>query len=426
METIVAQASARGRAGVAVIRVSGPEAWGVCERLAGGVPVPRAATLRRLRDAQGATLDHALVLAFEEGRSFTGEQVVEFHLHGSVAVVAVVLREILGIDGVRPAEPGEFTRRAFEAGRIDLTEVEGLGDLLEAETEAQRKHAQRIMEGSIARLVDNWRADLVQALAMSEAAIDFADEDLPPDTWQLMRAPLDRVCGALQREVSGRRAAERVRDGFEVAIVGAVNAGKSTLLNALAGRDAAITSERAGTTRDVIEVRMEIGGLAVTLIDTAGLRDTEDEVELLGIARGKARAREADLRVFLKSDPDEVIADAAPEDIVLLGKADLWPQSGVSGKTGEGIDTLIGWIEDRLAMRASSSSSFSRERHFARLQAALEHLERARQEAGAESAQLEIVSEEIRHAVFLLDELVGRIGVEEVLGRIFSSFCIGK
>ena len=426
MDTIVAQASARGRAGVAVVRVSGPAAWRVCDRLAGVVPAPRVASLRRLRDAQGATLDQALVLGFEAGRSFTGERVVEFHLHGSVAVVSAVLREILAVDGVRPAEPGEFTRRAFEAGRIDLTEVEGLGDLLEAETEAQRKHAQRIMDGSLGRLVADWRADLLQALAMSEAAIDFADEDLPPETWHLMREPLDSVCSALAREVAGRRAAERVRDGFEVAIVGPVNAGKSTLLNALAGREAAITSAREGTTRDVIEVRMEIGGLAVTLIDTAGLRDTEDEIEQLGISRGVERARGADLRVFLRANPGDPVGEVGADDIVLLGKSDLWPEPGVSGKTGEGIDALIEQIEERLSERASSSSSFSRERHFARLKQALEHLERARQEAATEAAQLEIVSEEIRHAVFLLDELVGRIGVEDVLGRIFSSFCIGK
>jgi tRNA modification GTPase len=337
-----------------------------------------------------------------------------------------VLREVLAVEGVRAAEPGEFTRRAFEAGRIDLTEVEGLGDLLEAETEAQRKHAQRILEGSLAKLVAVWRADLLQALAMSEAAIDFADEDLPPETWHLMREPLDRVCVALAREVSGRRAAERIREGFEVAIIGPVNAGKSTLLNALAGREAAITSEREGTTRDVIEVRMDIGGLSVTLIDTAGLRETEDEIEQLGIARGVARARGADLRVFLKARPDDSVEAVEDDDIVLLGRADLWSRPGVSGKTGEGIDPLIAQIEARLAERASSSSAFSRERHFARLGQALAHLERARQEAQEDMAQLEIVSEEIRHAVFLLDELVGRIGVEEVLGRIFSSFCIGK
>lgn len=426
MDTIVAQASARGRAGVAVLRVSGPAAWPVCARIAGGLPAPRVAALRRLRDAAGETLDHALVLAFEEGHSFTGEQVVEFHLHGSPAVVAAAMRELLAHEGVRPAEAGEFTRRAFEAGRIDLTEVEGLGDLLEAETEAQRRHAQRILEGSLAAMVDDWRADLLQSLAMSEAAIDFSDEDLPPETWHLMREPLARVCSALRREVQGRCAAERIRDGFEVAIVGPVNSGKSSLLNALSKREAAITSEREGTTRDVIEVRMDIGGLAVTLIDTAGLRKTADEVEQMGIARGRQRASQADLRVFLKAHPDDPAENVSPDDIVLLGRADLWSLPGVSTRTGEGVENLIGEIERRLMERASGSSAFSRERHFARLDQALSHLERARDEAGDAAARLEIVSEEIRHAVFLLDELVGRIGVEEVLGRIFSSFCIGK
>lgn len=426
METIVAQASARGLAGVAVIRVSGPAAWRVCEAVAGGVPAPRRASLRRLRDGDGATLDHALVLVFEEGHSFTGEKVIEFQVHGGMAVVAAVLRAILATGGVRPAEAGEFTRRAFEAGRIDLTEVEGLGDLLAAETEAQRRHAQRIMDGSLARLVEDWRADLLQALAMSEAAIDFADEDLPPETWRLVREPLARVGAGLAREVAGRRAAERIREGFEVALVGPVNAGKSTLLNALAGREAAITSERAGTTRDVIEVRMDIGGLAVTLIDTAGLRETDDEIEQLGIERGRARARDADLRVFLKAHPEDPVDAVGPDDIVLLGRCDLWSRPGISAKTGEGIEALIAAIEARLSERASNSSAFSRERHFARLGAALEHLERARAEAAEDAPRLEIVSEEIRHAVFLMDELVGRIGVEEVLGRIFAAFCIGK
>ena len=426
MDTIVALASARGRAGVAVIRVSGPAAWDVCMALASDVPSPRVASLRRLKDRAGETLDEALVLCFAEGHSFTGEKVVEFQVHGSVAVVGSLLREILAIDGVRPAEAGEFTRRAFEAGRIDLTEVEGLGDLLEAETEAQRRHAQRIMEGSLSRLVADWRDDLLQALAMSEAAIDFADEDLPAETWTLMRDPLGRVCVALAKEVAGRRAAERVRDGFEVALVGPVNAGKSTLLNALAGREAAITSERAGTTRDVIEVRMEIGGLAVTLIDTAGLRETDDEIEQLGIERGRDRARNADLRVVLKARPEDEVDGVVDGDIILLGRCDLWSLPGISGKTGEGIEALICEIEDRLSSRAAESSAFSRERHFSRLQSAFVHLERARAEVEGAVPQLEIVSEEIRHAVFLLDELVGRIGVEEVLGRVFASFCIGK
>ena len=426
MDTIVAQASARARAGVAVIRVSGPSAWEVCAAIAGDVPPPRLASVRRLRDSSGEVLDHALVIAFEEGRSFTGERVVEFHIHGSPAVSAAVLRCVLGLDGVRPAEAGEFTRRAFEAGRLDLTEVEGLGDLLEAETDAQRRHAQKIMDGSLSRLVEGWREDLLQAMAMSEAAIDFADEDLPPETWQLMRAPLERVAAALAREVAGQNAAERIRDGFEVALIGPVNSGKSTLLNALAGREAAITSERAGTTRDVIEVRMDIGGLAVTLIDTAGLRETEDEVEKLGIARGRARARAADLRIYLKADPDEPVGDVGDDDMVLLGRCDLWSRPGISGKTGSGIEGLIAGIEERLSTRVAGSSTFSRERQFARLSQALEHLERARAEAETDAVRLEIVSEEVRHAVFLLDELVGRIGVEEVLGRIFASFCIGK
>jgi tRNA modification GTPase len=228
------------------------------------------------------------------------------------------------------------------------------------------------------------------------------------------------------KEVSGRGAAELIRDGFEVALIGPVNAGKSTLLNAIAGREAAITSEIAGTTRDVIEVRMDIGGLVVTLIDTAGLRSTGDAVEKLGIERGQSRARGADLRVFLKSQPEDDPTVADPDDIVLLGRCDLWSQPGISGKTGEGIEALLASIRRRLEGKVNGGSTFSRERHFSRLAEAAAHLERACDEVTKGDPQLEIVAEELRHALFLLDELVGGVGVEEVLGRIFSSFCIGK
>ena len=426
MDTIVALATARGKAGVAVVRVSGPLAWVAAGAVCGLLPEPRRAALRDFRDEAGALIDQGLLLLFPEGQSFTGEDVAEFHLHGSAAVVAAMLGRLLAMDGLRAAEPGEFTRRAFESGRLDLVQVEGLGDLIEAETESQRKLALRVLEGASHARVAAWRDDLVTALAMIEAALDFADEELPLDMTALVAEPLARAASSLRTECAGFRATERIREGFEVAIVGAVNAGKSTLLNRLAGREAAITSEVAGTTRDVIEVRMDIGGLAVTLIDTAGLRDTDDRVESIGIQRGQARARAADLRIYLKSAPDEGVDAQSIEDLVLLGKADLWGLEGVSGATGQGVDHLLSEVESRLSMRLSGSSVFSRARQFDKITSAAASAEIALEHLHKGSAAWELAAEEIRAALFQLEGLVGKVEPDDILGQIFSAFCIGK
>ncbi len=305
MDTIYALASARGKAGVAVVRISGPHAFPAARALAGDLPAPRRAGLRRLTSADGALLDEALVLLFEVGSSFTGEDVVELQLHGSTAVVRAVLTELSKQEGLRPAEPGEFTRRALENECLDLAQVEGLADLLDAETEAQRKQAVGVLSGALGDLAGAWRTDLIRAAALLEATIDFADEDVPVDVSPEVNALLDTTLESLERETAGTRIAERIREGFEVAIVGRPNAGKSTLLNAMAGREAAITSDIAGTTRDVIEVHMELAGLPVTVLDTAGVRDTEDQVEAIGVARALERAKAADLRVFLLEGADD-------------------------------------------------------------------------------------------------------------------------
>ena len=425
METIYALASARGRAGVAVVRISGSAAWSVTQMLAGTLPPPREARVRRLAHA-GTVLDEALVIVFPEGQSFTGEPAAELHLHGSTATVSAVLAALSRFPGLRLAEPGEFTRRAFENGRLDLAQVEGLADLVDAETEAQRKQALRVLSGAVGQRTEVWRAELVRAAALIEASIDFADEEVPVDVVPDVRAAVVALLGRLRDEVAAGRVAERVREGFEVAIVGVPNAGKSTLLNALARREVAITSSVAGTTRDVIEVRMDLGGLPVTLLDTAGLREGGDEIEQIGIERTRLRARDADLRVFLVDDegiPDGV--EPQPEDIVVRGKADLGGE-GVSGKTGQGMDALLRQIANVLSGRVIPSGVITHARHRLALERAIASLESVQDALDTRSAPLEVVAEDLRAARRALEGLVGRVDVEAVLGEIFSRFCIGK
>lgn len=428
MDTIFALATAHGKAGVAVIRISGPQAIVAGERLAGRLPDPRRAGLRLLRDSGGVRLDEALILTFEDRASFTGEQVVELQLHGSVAVVGAVLRELGTIDGLRQAEPGEFTRRALENGRLDLAQVEGLADLIEAETEAQRRQALRVLSGDLGTKAEGWRKDLIRAAALIEATIDFADEDVPVDVSPEVTELLDRVMSSLGAEIAGVSAAERVRSGFEVAIVGAPNVGKSTLLNALAGRDAAITSEFAGTTRDVIEVRMDIAGLPVTLLDTAGLRETQDKIEEIGIQRARERAGLADLRVFLVEDDQRPDFTPEADDIVLKAKADLLDdKSGaVSGVSGDGVANLIDLLSEKLSQRTANIGIATRERHRIAMERAVEALTAAKMFAAMGEDMTELAAEEMRTGIRALDALVGRIDVENLLDEIFASFCLGK
>ncbi|WP_127561225.1 tRNA uridine-5-carboxymethylaminomethyl(34) synthesis GTPase MnmE [Nioella ostreopsis] len=427
MDTIFALATAPGKAGVAVIRISGPDAFAVGSALAGTVPAPKEARLRRLSDGQGAHLDDALILTFQAPHSFTGEDVVEFQVHGSPATVKAVLAAISATGLARMAEPGEFTRRALENDRMDLAQVEGLADLIDAETEAQRVQALRVLSGSLGQLVEGWRENLLRAAALLEVTIDFADEEVPVDVTPEVVSLLSPVMEDLSREIAGVDVAERIRDGFEVAILGAPNAGKSTLLNALAGREAAITSDIAGTTRDVIEVRMDLRGLPVTVLDTAGLRDAEDEIERIGIDRARSRAEAADLRVFLKSSPDEQPNIALlPDDIVLLGKADLYGAEGISGTTGQGVSALIDRITETLSNRAARQVTATHARHAEAMRAALGALEAGMDEVKAGPDRTELAAEHLRSAIRRLDSLIGRIDVEMVLGEIFSRFCLGK
>jgi tRNA modification GTPase len=428
METIFALASAQGRGGVSVIRISGPDAFALAETLCGTVPEPRVTSLRILRGVDRAYLDQALVVSFSGPNSFTGEDVVEFHVHGSIAVVRSVL-EHLGRDWrARLAEPGEFTRRALENGKLDLPQVEGLADLIDAETEAQRKQAVRVLSGALGNKVERWRKDLIRAAALLEATIDFADEEVPVDVTPEVSGLLESVQLELKNEIAGSYVAERIRVGFEVALVGAPNSGKSTLLNRLAGRDAAITSEIAGTTRDVIEVRMDLRGLPVVFLDTAGLRESGDAIESIGIERAIQRAKNADLRVFLTEPDVPCMLSPLPDDICVRAKADLLPdpQEGISGKTGLGVTELIDRIASKLVERSSVVGIATHERHRSAMQRAVSEIQAALHALRRGSNFYDITAEELRSSIRALETLVGRIDVENLLDEIFSSFCLGK
>ena len=430
-DTIFALATARGRAGVAVVRISGPLAWEAAAKLVGDLPEPRSSALRVVRSADGEALDEALVLVFESGASFTGERVAEIQLHGSNATVSVVLSELSGISGVRLAEAGEFTRQALDNGCLDLAQVEGLADLIDAETEAQRRQALKVMQGSLSKKAAEWRELLLRAVALLEVTIDFADEEVPVNVGPEVLDLIARARFGMQKEAEGGVISARIRDGFEVAIVGRPNIGKSTLLNMLAKKEAAITSEIAGTTRDVIEVQMDLGGLPITLLDTAGLRISEDEIEILGVERAISRATSADIRVFLLepgNSADDLGVKVMEGDVVAFGKADLSKVGGlsISGKTGAGVEDLLLLLTKELESRAAGASSAVRERHRIALIDGVLALDGAEKHVMAGSEWSELAAEEMRQALRSLDSLIGRVDVENILDVIFSSFCIGK
>ncbi len=432
--TIFALASAPGRAAVAVVRVSGPAAGQALRALTGRrPPAPRRAVLRPLADpATGSLLDEALVLFFPAPASYSGEDVAELHLHGGRATVAAVLDALARLPGLRPAEAGEFTRRALAHGRLDLTAAEGIADLVAADTARQREQALAQMSGALARLYDGWRQRLLALMARQEAAIDFADEDVPDDVPANVAADAAALAGELRAHLADRRG-ERLREGLTVAILGAPNVGKSSLLNRLAGREAAIVSSEAGTTRDVVEVSLDVAGFAVTLADTAGLRPAPGGVEREGIARARRRAEDADLRLLLADAarwPEtwpQIAPLAGERALAIANKADLAPAPAaadlaVSCATGAGIDALIAAMGARFtAAWRGAAPAPTRARHRACLQqaaAALDQVCRAGEPA--------LAAENLRLAATALGRLTGRVDVEDILDAIFAEFCIGK
>jgi len=433
--TIVALASGALPAAIAVIRVSGPKTRNVLEAFCGGVPAPRHATLRDIGPPRLPAIDRGLVIWFPAPASFTGGDMAELHTHGSRAVVSEVIEAVLSLDSTRLAEPGEFARRAFENGKLDLTQVEGLADLISAETEAQRWQALAQAEGSLRALYEGWRAELLRAQALVEAGSDFADEgDVEADVALKAEAIVTSLLASISHHLADRRG-ERLRDGVRIVIAGPPNVGKSSLLNALAKRDVAIVSEEAGTTRDVLEVHLDLGGLPVILTDTAGLRETESKVEAEGVRRALSRTEQADVVLWLVDATAPVweppVALGTKPAIWILNKIDLGPQGTsqdciqISAKTGQGLDRLIEVLEEQAALIAETGSGaplMTRARH----RAELEDARAALQRFGDAPLSPELRAEELRIAAHHVGRLTGRIDVEEVLGAIFGEFCIGK
>lgn len=436
-DTIFALSSGAAPSGVAVIRLSGPAVRFGLETLIGSVPAPRQAALRTIRDPRGGEiLDRGLVLFFAEPASFTGEDVAELQVHGGRAVIASVLAALAGLPGYRAAEAGEFTRRAFENGRADLTEIEGLADLVAAETEMQRRLAIRQAEGGLRRLYEDWRRRLIRARALVEAGLDFVDEEDVPD--DVMAPAWDEAAGVaaeMAAHLDDQHWGERVRSGFEVVLLGEPNVGKSSLMNALVRREAAIVTAEPGTTRDLIEVSLDIGGHAVTLVDTAGLRETESVVEREGIARARRRADAADLILALsdKDSVSETIPDGPPV-IHVRTKADLIDSDSkreagaddiaISVRSGAGLEGLVRLIGDRLDLaRPMPAQLITRARQRDGVARALGYL---RELAAAGGAAVEVKAELLRSAADALGRITGKVDVEDLLDVIFSEFCIGK
>ncbi len=430
-DTIFALATAKGRAGVSVIRISGSGAFNAALEITKLNTPVRNPVVRNLLNKHNEIIDEALVIGFKGPASFTGEDVIELQCHGSIAVISSVFARLSDLDNCRMADPGEFTRRALMNNRLDLSQVEGLGDLIDAETELQQKQALLVMQGGLTDKVEEWRRDLIRAVALIEATIDFADEDVPQDVTPEVFELLTKTLDDLKEQVKGSFAAERIREGYEIAIVGPPNAGKSTLLNALAGREAAITSEIAGTTRDVIEVRMNINGLPVTLLDTAGLRETDDIVETIGVKRAIDRAKQADLRVFLNENGirSEYGISPSSDDIQVWSKSDLRPEQkglNVSSITGAGIDDLILEISNKLELKSSNTQVATHERHRVALTKAISYISEGKSIISDGYGFSEVAALEMHQGIYALNSLIGRVDVEHILDEIFSSFCLGK
>ena len=441
-DTIYALASGYGTAGVAVIRVSGPKANSVLSKISGEpTPKPRLASLRRLREIKtGYDIDDAIVIWFPGPASFTGEDIVEFHTHGGTAVISGIFSAISSIESCRMANPGEFTRRAFENRKLDLTSAEAVADLVAAETTEQRRQALAQYDGALANIYDGWRTKLTEILANTEVMIDFSDEEIPDDLNSTNKHNILCIKKVITQYIDDKNIGERIRTGFRVAIIGEPNVGKSSLLNKIAGREAAIVSKTKGTTRDIIEVHIQLGGYSVIIADTAGLRETQEEVESEGVRRARKLAEDADMKLVMfdathfpniaeiskKYLDDDAIAVFNKVDIInqpVPFELDFHKAFLISALTGEGLDPLLSTLQDKIQKRLKNAEipPLTRARHRESLEAVLDALGRA------ERAVLpELAAEDLRLAARALARITGRVDVEDVLDVIFMDFCIGK
>ena len=442
--TIYALSTGPGVSGIAVVRVSGKEAAEVVKQLTGDdLPVPRVAVLKKLKNSNtNEMIDEGIVLWFPGPNSYTGEDLAEFHVHGSRAVVSALHSSISGIKNCRLAEPGEFTKLAFQNGKINLLKAEGIADLVSAETEIQRKQAVEIMSGKSSDKFTSWRAKLLKILAHVEAKIDFPDEDLPKDTLDEIQKTSNQVSKEIEKVLDDQKVGERIREGFKIAIVGPTNAGKSSLLNYLSKRDVAIVSEIAGTTRDVIETHLNLDGYPVVVSDTAGIRESKNEIEKKGIKLALNRAEDADLKLIIvdaKSvDFTSVLKELIDENAILVvNKSDLIAGNInkelqkhdhilVSIKNNLNLDKLILKIKKKLENKFISYGDIliTRERHRQHLEQCISHLKNFKNKNGSED--YDKAAEDLRLATRHLGMIVGKVDVEEILGSIFNDFCIGK
>ena len=432
-DTIYALASGLGTAGVAVIRVSGPKVLTVLEKLCAlKNPKPNYAYFRPIKSGK-KTLDKGLILYFKAPHSFTGEDVAELQVHGGRGVIQAIMRALSEISSLRPAERGEYSRRAVINGKMDLTEAEGLLDLVHAETEEQRKQALAQLDGNLGQLYESWRKQLVHHLAYAEAFIDFPEEEIPPEKEQEINHDIRDLIQKISTHLSDDRSGERLREGFQIAILGVPNVGKSSLINALTKREVAIVSQTAGTTRDIVEAHLDVAGFPVILADTAGLRDSDEEIEAEGIRRAVKRAEQADLILDIQNAADYPKPKKLPKSldkkhvITLWNKADLLKKKPtqkahfISAKTGAGITALWDEIKDILTDSFSGGTAITRERYRVALTECVAHLQNA-----LSAPELELKTEDLRLAARALGRITGRIDVDELLDVIFRDFCIGK
>src|SRR5246127_1309984 len=437
-QTIFALSSGRPPSAISIVRLSGPQARAALAGLAGRVPQPRMASRALLRDSPGQPIDEAVVLWFPAPASATGEDVAEFHVHGGRAVLAALFAALASFENVRPAEPGEFTRRGFENGKRDLTEAEGLDDLIHADTDRQRLQALRQLKGLLGDKVRDWRAQIIEASALVEVGIDFSDEgDVPAELMAPALAKIKALLGEIEGVLAAQGRGERLRDGLVIAIAGPPNVGKSTLMNQLARREVAIVSPHAGTTRDIIEVQLDLDGYPVTVIDTAGIRETDDPVEQEGVRRARARAAEADLVLWLsETDDSKVPEDGNSPAWLVRNKIDLGrapgavsgngdPSFAISASRGDGlgelISDLVGFAQEYFGSTEGGLITRVRQRELLLLAAA--SLERS---VVAVREGEELAAEDLRSAAYALGRLLGQVDVEDILDVIFREFCIGK